>query len=94
MVGVACEEWLSIKIPVYGVKVSSMVYEKLFHSPYQQETLFEEDKEAIKESLAPMSYSYACFCDKDANGCSLELYPRKNGEPYNILQSSPCMKLL
>ena len=25
---------------------------------------------------------FACFCEEDANGCHLELYPRPNGEVY------------
>ena len=30
----------------------------------------------------PSNENYACFCTKDKHGCSLELYPRSNGDLY------------
>lgn len=33
-------------------------------------------------SLLEADAAYACFCEEDANGCHVELYPRPNGDLY------------
>lgn len=61
------EDWLGVPLPVEGVWSTSLVY-----APPEAP----DDRQRLTDEAA------ALFCEEDARGCHLEVYPRPNGELY------------